>query len=483
MTLAPINANTDAELVNLSRAGDRKAFGQIVRRYQALISGLVYAACGDLHRSEDVAQETFIAAWKSLSGLRDPGKLTAWLCQIARRRLADLSRKASHHEIQFSQAFASGPEPAAPLADAATAEEREMLWKTLARVPQPYRETLVLFYRHEKSTAQVALAMDATETAVRRRLTRGRQMLREEVATLLERNLARTAPSSQFTNQVMAALPALAAQTAGITATAKGAAAVKGAALIAILVSWVAPIGLFLGLVFGTVQDVRQSKSPRQRRLAVSLGTLLWIVIGAAVIALNAVVPIGKKWHWDLAALTLAFATVGALFGIIFFSLITFGRWKMQRLLRQENSSEPPFPQLALWQRLFFTFPVVAICLGWLIRLALAAADQTSINLIAAAIILQSLWFAWRLPQLQPDRPIQQTFETFTLALIAMVIMLDWRLRTWIAAADGLDINRMAFLLPLWSINAAALVLFTWTATLTYLSRFNPRHISPAPTK
>ena len=93
------------------------------------------------------------------------------------------------------------------------------------------------------------------------------ETIRDEVAALLERNLARTAPTPLFTTQVVAALPALAAQTTGISATAKGAAAVKGGGLLAILVGWVAPLGFLLALLYGTVQDVRQSKTPRQRRL------------------------------------------------------------------------------------------------------------------------------------------------------------------------------------------------------------------------
>jgi RNA polymerase sigma factor (sigma-70 family) len=474
MTLAQINANiSDAELVNLSRAGDRKAFGQIVRRYQALISGLVYAACGDLHQSEDVAQETFISAWKSLSGLREPAKLTGWLCQIARRRLADLSRKTSHKEIQFSQAFTPAQEPAAIPQDVATAEECEMLWRTLARIPQPYRETLVLFYRQEKSTAQVAMAMETTEDSVRQRLTRGRQMLREEVAGLLERNLARTAPTPLFTTQVVAALPALAAQTTGMGATAKAAAAVKGGGLVAILIGWVAPLGFLLALLYGTVQDVRQSKTPRQRRLALLQSILLWIVIAAIVVLSNCVVAIAQTQHWTWATQTFAFSIVGVLSGTTLFSLVTFGRWRMERVLAQEGVNEQPFPQLALWQRLCFTLPVVTLCLGWMVRFALAAGDQTSIELIAAAIIAESLFIAWRLPHLQPARPIQQTFETYTLALLVTVPMLNWRLGAWIATAHGLDINQMPHLLPLWSINLAALILFAWIGTLTYLSRFN----------
>src|ERR1700684_2420036 len=123
-TTLPSISSSDAELITASRNGNREAFGQIVRKYQSMISGLIYAACGDLHRSEDIAQETFISAWKSLSGLRDAAKLPGWLCQIARRRLADTSRKASDNEISFSQAFGPGREPAAPADEALRAEER-----------------------------------------------------------------------------------------------------------------------------------------------------------------------------------------------------------------------------------------------------------------------------------------------------------------------------------------------------------------------
>src|SRR5256885_16276718 len=88
-------ALTDSDLVAASRQGDREAFGGIVRKYQGLIAGLIYSACGDLNASEDIAQETFLAAWKSLSGLREPEKLPAWLCQIARHRLLDQHRENS----------------------------------------------------------------------------------------------------------------------------------------------------------------------------------------------------------------------------------------------------------------------------------------------------------------------------------------------------------------------------------------------------
>ncbi|HXP63197.1 MAG TPA: sigma factor, partial [Dongiaceae bacterium] len=77
MQRADIN---DAELVAESLGGNRDAFRLIVERYQTLISSLAYCATGDVSRSEDLAQETFVSAWKQLAELREPAKLRPWLC-------------------------------------------------------------------------------------------------------------------------------------------------------------------------------------------------------------------------------------------------------------------------------------------------------------------------------------------------------------------------------------------------------------------
>ena len=139
--LEPSASATDADLVAASRQGDREAFGRIVKRYQGMVTGVIFASCGDLHRSEDLAQDTFIAAWKSLSGLREPAKLPAWLCQVARHRALDDARSDARRDARDNRAFhgreeAREPSPAEQLL---SEEERELLWKTLREIPQPYR--------------------------------------------------------------------------------------------------------------------------------------------------------------------------------------------------------------------------------------------------------------------------------------------------------------------------------------------------------
>jgi RNA polymerase sigma factor (sigma-70 family) len=83
------SAVPDEQLWRLSREGDREAFGRIVARYQALVCSVAFSACGSLATSEDLAQETFIAAWRRLGDLREPDKLRNWLCGIARNLAAN----------------------------------------------------------------------------------------------------------------------------------------------------------------------------------------------------------------------------------------------------------------------------------------------------------------------------------------------------------------------------------------------------------
>src|SRR5436190_17443202 len=85
--------SSDSELVKQSLAGNRDAFGWIVARYQSLLCSLAYSATGSLNQSEDLAQETFITAWKQLADLREPEKLRSWLCRISRNLTCDALRE------------------------------------------------------------------------------------------------------------------------------------------------------------------------------------------------------------------------------------------------------------------------------------------------------------------------------------------------------------------------------------------------------
>src|ERR1051326_2634757 len=143
-------SETDAELVRRSLARDREAFERIVARYQSLICALTYSATGSLSTSEDLAQETFLTAWKGLGQLREPAKLRAWLCGIARGLTMNVVRRQRHEPVHAAEALDSAtdwPDPqSAPSEGAIRHEEEAILWRSLARIPELYRAPLILFY-------------------------------------------------------------------------------------------------------------------------------------------------------------------------------------------------------------------------------------------------------------------------------------------------------------------------------------------------
>src|SRR5512136_884243 len=168
----------DAELVAESLDGNRDAFRLIVERYQTLISSLAYCATGNVSRSEDLAQETFVSAWKQLAELREPVKLRPWLCSIARFLIGKEFRRQRREPAHAAESLEAvdewaSPEPLPPdrvISD----EEKAILWRSLERLPEIYREPLVLFYREHQSIEAVAQDLGLSEDAVKQRLSRGR---------------------------------------------------------------------------------------------------------------------------------------------------------------------------------------------------------------------------------------------------------------------------------------------------------------------
>jgi zinc protease len=208
ISMDPRNAS-DEQLWQASRAGDRDAFGRIVERYQSLVCALAYSGTGNLATSQDLAQEAFVAAWRRLGELREPAKLRAWLCGIVRNLTAGTERRDLRRG-GAPQPLDAIDEPVSPADDpeaqAVTREEETILWRALAGMPETYREPMVLFYREEQSIADVATQLDLSEDAVKQRLSRGRAMLRDEMAAVVESALTRSRPTRAFTASVLSAI-------------------------------------------------------------------------------------------------------------------------------------------------------------------------------------------------------------------------------------------------------------------------------------
>jgi RNA polymerase sigma factor (sigma-70 family) len=223
---------SDAELLEASRRGERDAFAALIERYQGVVSAVSYSRTGDRALSEDVAQDTFIAAWRQLGQLREPSRLRAWLCGIA-RNLARKARRRSAREAPLDHPLVF--EGANPFDAAAEAEAGRVVRDALMRVPDTYRDVLVLYYRDQRSVRDVAVALGITEAAALQRLARGRQYLADGVTDLVEHSLRGARAPRNLAAIVLAALPAIAPSRADAAAHPHGGTMIKLAVIAAAL--------------------------------------------------------------------------------------------------------------------------------------------------------------------------------------------------------------------------------------------------------
>lgn len=286
---------SDAHLVEASLSGDHESFGRIVTRYQSGICALAYCACGNVARSEDLAQEIFITAWRQLRELKEPAKFRAWLYGIARNLLHNAFRRQSRNPLAtaepLEEGLASTTLGSSPPDLAMSREEEAILWRVLEALPETYREPMVLFYRQAEGIAEVAAILDISEETVRQRLSRGRAMLNERVAKLVETGLRRSGPTAAFGLAVLASLPGATAQAAavgGTASTTQGAGAAKGAGFFGMLAP-AAVLGQMAGTVTALWGRVQNTRSSRERRFLAwaSWGYLGWALFWIILFALS----------------------------------------------------------------------------------------------------------------------------------------------------------------------------------------------------
>jgi RNA polymerase sigma factor (sigma-70 family) len=351
MSLRVLN---DADLVRESLAGNRDAFGHIIGRYQTLICSLAYSATGNLSQSEDLAQDTFVIAWRHLRDLREPAKLRSWLCSIARNLINHALRRLGNEPSYAAEPLESvreshSPHPL-PVERAISSEEAEILWRSLERIPEIYRETLVLFYREYQSVPVVAQALDLTVEAVHQRLSRGRKLLQEQVLAFIEGALERTKPDKKFTLGVVAALPLLAT---GSKAAASAATAAKSSAIVKAtgtgaffefvlkMLLPLAPI-LSMGGIFGYKMGGDTSQSPRKRQLVVTfwrvvVGSLaVFFALPFLLVLVRAAFPVVPREEL-YGGLTI---WLGLMYAIVPSALILWAWKRRHRFLRQGNAAK-----------------------------------------------------------------------------------------------------------------------------------------------
>lgn len=250
-----IDALIGAELP-AARSGDRAAYGRIVAACQNTVTAVALAITHDVTASEDIAQDAFLSAWQHLKRLQNPSSFLPWLRQITRNLARDHLRANRHRPLDGEGAeiaieLAADPSPT-PMQQLVEDEREHAAAELISALPEDSREVLLLFYREGQSSQQVALLLGMSDAAVRKRLSRARASLREDLLARFGEFAASSAPGAAFTGIIATAL-----SIASPPAAAKGIltiAATGGAKTLAKIVLGAAgSIGIALAGAFGGI--------------------------------------------------------------------------------------------------------------------------------------------------------------------------------------------------------------------------------------
>jgi RNA polymerase sigma-70 factor (ECF subfamily) len=175
-------AVSDKELVDKLRNREPTAVVELCNAYFDRIYRLVFSQVdGDRDVAQDIAQETFLAAFKSAHRFRGQSKVYTWLYSIANRKVADFYRRRKREgkhradplENQVSEAETDGT--------VESEETSKSIQQALSCLPLHYKQVLLLKYVEEMPVAEICQVMDRSSKSVEGLLTRARRELRSEL--------------------------------------------------------------------------------------------------------------------------------------------------------------------------------------------------------------------------------------------------------------------------------------------------------------
>lgn len=171
-------ADSDARLVARARAGDARAFEDLVRRHLRAAHAVALGVLADPADAEDVCQDSFLTALERLEECRDPERFVGWLLTIVRNRALNARERRGRQRGEPLEKAAGAVGGDDPERDAERSELRGRLLAALGELPPAQREVVLLHdlegFRHK----DIAEVLGTSEGAVRVRLFEARRRLR-----------------------------------------------------------------------------------------------------------------------------------------------------------------------------------------------------------------------------------------------------------------------------------------------------------------
>ncbi len=197
----------DGYIVHKCLNGDSAAFGLLVAKYQAGVYASAYDRLQNFHDAEDVTQEVFFKAYRSLRTLRQWDSFASWLYRITLNVCKDWiraqSRRPDHEFIEDqSQEVLDTPSENTYRQELVFRSVRE----TLNSLPEMYRQVLTLHYLGGMTSAEIARFVGSSPAAIRMRLSKARSLLKEEIFAMMNTTFEKRKLRATLASRTMEAI-------------------------------------------------------------------------------------------------------------------------------------------------------------------------------------------------------------------------------------------------------------------------------------
>jgi RNA polymerase sigma-70 factor (ECF subfamily) len=175
----------DGAVLARCRAQDPMAFRAFVVRYERMVFALLSRMLGRGPEVEDLAQETFVRAYRAFPGFDPdgPAKVSTWLLTIATRLALDLRKKKRADDSPMSETEPPSDRPSNPELALERRELGEAIARAAAELPDDQRAALVLAEMHGLTILEIAEALEVPENTAKTRLFRAREKMRASLAS------------------------------------------------------------------------------------------------------------------------------------------------------------------------------------------------------------------------------------------------------------------------------------------------------------
>jgi RNA polymerase sigma factor (sigma-70 family) len=274
-------------------AGDRNAFERLITQCRHTVTGIALAIVKDLDASEEVAQEVFIYIWQQLATLREPASFLPWVRQMTRHRsynyLRDNKVKQKVLGEEAESLLENFADPTASMQDLLEREQQQIIMQDfISQLPEDSREIVLLYYREEQSSQQVADLLGLSDANVRKKLSRVREQLKDSLLARYGQLVLSTAPGLGFSAVVAAALSSAAPPVAAATSVSVAAQQSGWLAKIAVLLggAMIGALAAVAGVVFGMRAVLKRADSEDEKAALKTLRnkTVLWVLLSGLLL-------------------------------------------------------------------------------------------------------------------------------------------------------------------------------------------------------